>query len=567
MKKLGIILVVALFCCGFIPQHKAARKVVPQKSISELYSEAIKSLSIRQDTLNALGAIEAIFQQDSNYAPALNLLSRITRRPQNAVDYARRAYLSDTTNNFYLEDYGNALVSNGEYSDAIPVFEKITRHSTEANHYRILALLLDEKGRTTDALKVLDTVEMRLGPNPYFGRLRLYYLLKTGQTLAAEVAAKKAIEEAPYIAENHIQLARVYASTKRDSLAIVSYQKAIAVDSLAVEPWVEICDYYDRVGDVGASLSALSHIFKNEKMQPKHKIEMWKQIIQNTDNYGKFFPQYDGLIKQLYIQNPDNREVALLYANHLFVSKQTEQALLFFKRFLKDEKATLSDYARVIDVEGYWLNRPDSVEHYSKMALQRFPNSVELWQLRSSIAYNKKQEEVAISHLNEALKYAQNDTVRSELFGSIGDIEHSRGNVKKSYKSYDKALRLWKDNSTVLNNYAYFLSLEERDLERALEMTTRANTLERNNPTYLDTKAWVLYKLGRYAEAKKVMQQALSLNRGKSAEYPLHYGDILHALGEEFMARTYWRKALEMGADAKEIEKRFLPKTEEPKKK
>ena len=119
----------------------------------------------------------------------------------------------------------------------------------------------------------------------------------------------------------------------------------------------------------------------------------------------------------------------------------------------------------------------------------------------------------------------------------------------------------------MLNNYAYFLSLEERDLERALEMTTRANTLERNNPTYLDTKAWVLYKLGRYAEAKKVMQQALSLNRGKSAEYPLHYGDILHALGEEFMARTYWRKALEMGADAKEIEKRFLPKTEEPKKK
>ena len=556
-----------MFCCGFIPQHKAARKVVPQKSISELYSEAIKALSIRQDTLNALGAIEAIFQQDSNYAPALNLLSRITRRPQNAVDYARRAYLSDTTNNFYLEDYGNALVGNGEYSDAIPVFEKITRHSTEANHYRILALLLDEKGRTADALKVLDTVEMRLGPNPYFGRLRLYYLLKTGQTLAAEVAAKKAIEEAPYIAENHIQLARVYASTKRDSLAIVSYQRAIAVDSLAVEPWVEICDYYDRVGDVGASLSALSHIFKNEKMQPKHKIEMWKQIIQNTDNYGRFFPQYDGLIKQLYIQNPDNREVALLYANHLFVSKQTEQALLFFKRFLKDEKATLNDYARVIDVEGYWLNRPDSVEHYSKMALQRFPNSVELWQLRSSIAYDKKQEDVAIRHLNEALKYAQNDTVRSELFGSIGDIEHSRGNVKKCYKSYDKALRLWKDNSAVLNNYAYFLSLEERDLERALDMATRANTLERNNPTYLDTKAWVLYKLERYAEAKKVMQQALSLNRGKSAEYPLHYGDILHALGEEFMARTYWRKALEMGADAKEIEKRFLPKTEEPRKK
>jgi tetratricopeptide (TPR) repeat protein len=75
--------------------------------------------------------------------------------------------------------------------------------------------------------------------------------------------------------------------------------------------------------------------------------------------------------------------------------------------------------------------------------------------------------------------------------------------------------------------------------------------------------AWVLYKLGRYAEAKKYMQQALSLDRQQSAELALHYGDILYALGEEFMAKTYWRKALERGADKEEIEKRFLPKEEQ----
>ena len=57
------------------------------------------------------------------------------------------------------------------------------------------------------------------------------------------------------------------------------------------------------------------------------------------------------------------------------------------------------------------------------------------------------------------------------------------------------------------------------------------------------------------------MQQALSLDRSKSPEYSLHYGDILFALGEEFMAKVYWRKALERGADAKEIERRFIPQT------
>ena len=105
MRKGVVILIVALFCCGFIPQHKAVREQAPQKSISELYTEAIKSVTIRKDTTNALTAIEAIFQQDSNYAPALNLLSRITRQPKNAVEYAERAYKSDTTNRYYLEDY------------------------------------------------------------------------------------------------------------------------------------------------------------------------------------------------------------------------------------------------------------------------------------------------------------------------------------------------------------------------------------------------------------------------------------------------------------------------------
>ena len=91
MKKGVAILLVALLCCGFIPQHKAARQAAPQKRVSELYAEAIKAVTIHKDTVGAIGAIEAVFQQDSNYAPALNLLSRITLVPKNAVEYAERA--------------------------------------------------------------------------------------------------------------------------------------------------------------------------------------------------------------------------------------------------------------------------------------------------------------------------------------------------------------------------------------------------------------------------------------------------------------------------------------------
>ena len=565
MKKGVAILMVVLFCCGFIPQHKATRQVTSPKSISELYAEAIKAVTIQKDTINALCAIEAIFQQDSNYAPALNLLSRITRVPKNAVEYSERAYRQDTTNRYYLEDYGGALIRANEYDKAVGVFEKIVAKSTEPDHYRILALLLDNNNRTIEALAVLDTVEMRFGRIPQLGRLRQYYLLKTGQTLAAEADAHKAIEEAPYLAENYISLAEIYATTRRDSLALVSFQSAIAIDSLAIEPWLALAEYHQKRGNQRQYLIILERVFGNEKLPLKGKIEEWKSLANDHNAYRKFYPQYDALIKRLYIRYPESREVAILYAQHLIVSGEIDRALTLCKQLINYKAPAIEDFTRIIEIENH-LNRPDSVRHYTDLALMAFPHNTDLLHMRGALALQRKEYDDAIMLYDEALKHADNDTLRSSLWGAIGDVEHQRNEMKRCYKAYDKSLRYFADNAMVLNNYAYFLSLDNRDLERALTMITRALALAENNSTYLDTMAWVLYRLGRYAEAKKYMQQALSLDRNRSADLALHYGDILHALGEEFMAKTYWRKALERGADKEEIERRFLPEKREQKK-
>ena len=140
-----------------------------------------------------------------------------------------------------------------------------------------------------------------------------------------------------------------------------------------------------------------------------------------------------------------------------------------------------------------------------------------------------------------------------------------RKDMKECYKAYDRSLDYWKDNPVVLNNYAYFLSLEERDLERALTMSSRVVALTDNNPTYLDTHGWVLFKLGRLDEAKKVLQKAVALDGQKSPELMVHYGDILHELGEQFMAEIYWRRALEKEYDAQQIEMRLKQPAKSPK--
>ncbi|MBR1994755.1 MAG: tetratricopeptide repeat protein, partial [Alistipes sp.] len=139
--------------------------------------------------------------------------------------------------------------------------------------------------------------------------------------------------------------------------------------------------------------------------------------------------------------------------------------------------------------------------------------------------------------------------------------------AQQSYRAYEKALSFNADNVLVLNNWAYFLSLEGRDLERALEMAQRVVELTDNNPTYMDTYAWVLFKMGRLEEARKIQQRAVALDGQKSLELLVHYGDILNAEGKRFMAETYWKRALEKGYDKAQIEQRLATPAPEKSKK
>jgi Tfp pilus assembly protein PilF len=162
--------------------------------------------------------------------------------------------------------------------------------------------------------------------------------------------------------------------------------------------------------------------------------------------------------------------------------------------------------------------------------------------------------EKAIEWFKTGLKVCANDQERSQLWGYIGDVYHDMGNDKRAFKAYRKALGYNPENVLVLNNYAYFLSLLDQDLERALIMSKKAVNLESNNASYVDTYAWILHRLGRNDEAKKMMMTALSLSAQREPSLLIHYGDILWALGEKFMADTYWKKAVEQGYDKHALE-------------
>ena len=331
------------------------------------------------------------------------------------------------------------------------------------------------------------------------------------------------------------------------------------MDSTNVDALAAYADFCSERGDMPQYLSTLKLLFANDSFPLERKISLFNRLTASRKFYGENYFAIGALASTLAIKYPDDKRVVDLYGDHLIAGGDVENALRHFKLHLGDQPPQMDYYMAVIDIETY-LQRPDSVDRYVQRAVELFPGDPVLYIRKANRLYVKGDYDAAVEAFGDTYhQISEFASGRSERPDSIPEKSRmgARAAAKRCYEAYETALRLYPDNASVLNNYAYYLSLEKRDLERALEMSSRAIALEEGNATFIDTYAWILYELGRYDEARTSMRQALSLDRTESAALPLHYGDILYALGEDFMAETYWRKALDMGADSAQIEERL----------
>lgn len=133
--------------------------------------------------------------------------------------------------------------------------------------------------------------------------------------------------------------------------------------------------------------------------------------------------------------------------------------------------------------------------------------------------------------------------------------------MKEAYAAYDSALVYNPSNIGALNNYAYYLSVERRDLDKAEEMSYKTVKAEPNNATYLDTYPWILFEKGNYAEARIYIDNAMKSEGGDKSDVIVeHCGDIYYMTGDVDGALTYWKKALEMGSESKTLKQKIEKK-------
>lgn len=543
-----------------------------------LYTEGIKRHTIEGDSVGAKALFAEAIRTDSTFAPAYYelALAGLETAPAEAAELARRAHEIDTTNLWYRSLYGQALVYAGHYDRALGVYRGLRRSDPgNPDNYRILAALYELGQQPFAAIATLDSAEVRFGRIPMLSNMKRQLLLATRQTDKAVAEARAMVEAAPYDAANRAVLAGLYARTGKDSLARVEYGRALEIDSTSLTVLAALSDYYNDRRDFRSMLSVTKRMFALDAMPLASKVARFGQFTSDMRFYREYYIQLNDLASLLAIRYPREKAVVELYARHLIASGQLERALELYKLRTHDTPPDEDYFTSVIDIETY-LQRPDSVDRYVDRALALFPDRSVFRIAKGNALSYSRQFGPALDAYRESLRLADTDSLRGVIWGLTGDTWHQiaaaetpaegarptaaqRKALKECFRAYDRSLKYLPDNALVLNNYAYFLAVEGLELEKALAMASRAVALTDNNPTYLDTHAWVLFRLGRPEEARRIMQQAIALDNRNSAELLVHYGDILDALGERFMAETYWRKALEKGYDAAAIARRMEP--------
>lgn len=546
-----------------------------------LYTEGIKALSIDQEPTRARTLFEEALRADSCYAPAsyqLALHNLVDSLPQ-AVRLAEKAHRSDTTNLWYRRLLARKYIDANQLREALESYKALRRvDPTDSEPYQVLAVLYAELEQPYSAIAMVDSVETRFGRSNFLSNLKRRLLIETNQTELAIEETKALIESEPLDHSHRILLGELYAVNKQDSLAEATLIEAIRCDSTNLEAIISASNFYSQRQNYDKMLELSVLVFSNEQMPLKNKLERWELYTEDRSFYGEYLSRIDQLAKVLIINHPNEKEVIQLYARHLTAIGNLEEALSLYKLHLDDTPPIEEFYIAVIDIEDY-LERPDSVAIYLERAIETFPKSIDMRLMKGSLHYRHKEFGKAISANKEALKIAETDSVRSNIWCNIGDMYHAQIEERKAtgidrrilqdqcFGAYKKALKYNPDNVMVLNNWAYFLSLDgsQKELKRALEMASRVMQLEGDNPTYMDTFAWILFRLERYEQARNIQRRAIALDQSKSSELMLHYGDILHALGEQFMAESYWKRALDRGHDKAEIEERMSwPRRERP---
>ena len=287
-------------------------------------------------------------------------------------------------------------------------------------------------------------------------------------------------------------------------------------------------------------------MMENPMINPPQKMELVRFILikyQNEPEEEILSEQAQKVIEALSENEPDYAPAQMVSADYFLQNNEMEKALMSLERATEIDPNQAEAWAQRIQIL-FSLNRYEEVIALSEEADENAPDNAFVQFFTGASYMFEGWHEQAETWLENASMAPSRRNFRSAIYGTLGDVKQQLDKWEETVDAYERALRLDPENTTTMNNYAYYLSVRNENLEKALEMATQAVESDPQNSSFLDTLGWVYYQMENYEQARNYIQQSIDTGSA-SAEVFEHMGDVLAAAGNQEQAKEWWEKALE----------------------
>ena len=353
-------------------------------------------------------------------------------------------------------------------------------------------------------------------------------------------------------------LADYQMSMYNDSTAVAYYDEALDLAPDYFPAMLGKAETYRLTRKYDDYFSVLGKYVQSDDT-PAAKSDYLMAVIQRTDPMfiRNFLPQIDSVVTKALESHPSDSTLLQTAAVYYYSTDRMDGAKKYFKENMKAWPKSFSARASYVEFLMY-AEEWEELSSAGREAFELFPKETAFLEMASMGDYNLEAYDKVLEICEKVLEVAPADSSSNlRAWSTMGDIYHQLGDSKKAYKAYDKALKINPGYVYVLNNYAYYMTLEGWELQRALEMSHKTIVAEPENPTYIDTYAWALFALGRYEEAKAYIDKLFMIDEERDAVVYHHAGDIYARCGEMDRAVEFWQKAVEKGDESKLLKKKI----------
>ena len=552
MQKIFRLTVVLCLISACLAVSSHAQTSRPGPETENMLLSAVTKLNAN-DIDGAKDILSSLLAEDASNDAAwyyLAMVSMIRNDMTEAEEYLKMAVSLDPDNFWYRYRLAGIYGASQRQELTVDMYEKLLEDFPKRSElYLDLMELYATQGEYEKALETIGEVETVLGMNEPLAMYRFNLLRGLGRHEEAYASLEKYNEQysSPYVLST---LADWHMSMYNDSTALSYYDEALELAPDYTPALLGKAETYRLTRKYDDYFKVLDCFVSMADIPAPAKSEYLMAVVQRTDPKFilSFSPQLDSVITRTVATHPEDSTVLEAAGVYFYSTDRKPQAKEYFRRNAETWPESLPASATYVEFLMYaedW----DSLSEEGRRAFEKFPYEPAFLEMASVGDYNQERYDDVLRICEKVLEVAPNDSSSTlRAWSTMGDIYHTLGDAKKSYKAYDNALKINPDYIYVLNNYAYYLSVEGKSLKKAYAMSKKTIEAEPDNSTYLDTFGWILYLQGKPDQAKSYFKQAMIYGGKDSAVILDHYAEVLYALKEYDMAFIYWNLARQKNA-------------------